>query len=185
MSTHTPTTPPLRIVLTGFMGSGKSTVGKQLAQRLGWRFFDADQAIESEAGITIAQIFAQQGEAAFRAQEEATILRIAQEPEVVLALGGGAIESEATRQFLLTAPETLLIHLEVSLQTTLQRCRGTEQSRPVLADQARLQARYQSRLPLYQQAHLSLAVDHLRPRQVVDAIVDAAGLITHVNSNGH
>ena len=57
---------PRRIVLTGFMGSGKSTVGPLLAQRLGWRFIDADNVIESEAGCPISEIFRRQGEAAFR-----------------------------------------------------------------------------------------------------------------------
>src|SRR3569833_969055 len=64
--------PPVRIVLTGFMGSGKSTVGPLIAQRLGWRNIDVDDVIEAEAGRTIAQIFALHGEAAFRHLEHQT-----------------------------------------------------------------------------------------------------------------
>jgi len=86
-----------RIVLTGFMGSGKSTVGPLVARRLDWKFVDADDVIAAEAGSTIPEIFAREGEAAFRERERATIARLAGEAALVLALGGGAIETEATR----------------------------------------------------------------------------------------
>ncbi len=68
------------------------------------------------------------------------------------------------------------IHLDVQLATTLARCVGTEGTRPVLADQANLAARYQRRLPLYRTAHVSIPVDTLTPAQVTDAILKAAGL---------
>ncbi len=176
-SQSTRTLPLRRIVLTGFMGSGKSTVGPLVAGRLGWRFLDADDAIEAEAGCTIAELFARHGEAAFRDREHATIARLAAEDALVLALGGGAIEREETRQLLLSDPQTLLIHLEVSLATTLARCGGTEHTRPILADQAHLAARFQRRLPLYRAAHVSIATDALTPDEVADAILKAAGLV--------
>ena len=69
------------------------------------------------------------------------------------------------------------MHLEVELSTTLARCSGTEHTRPILADQANLAARYQRRLPLYRTAHVSIPVDALTPEQVVDAILAAARLI--------
>jgi shikimate kinase len=166
---------PRRIVLTGFMGSGKSTVGPLIAARLGWSFLDVDDVIEAEAGTTIAEIFARHGEAAFRKQEHETIARLAAGDSLVLALGGGAIEHEATRALLLTTPGTLLVHIEVELATTLQRCQGTEQTRPILADQANLAARYQRRLPLYRTAHVSIPVDALIPEEVVDRILSASG----------
>jgi shikimate kinase len=165
---------PRRVVLTGFMGSGKTTVGPMVAARLGWRFVDVDDVIEAEAGATIAEIFARHGEAAFREQEHAAIARLAKDDALVLALGGGAIEHPITRALLLASPGTLLVHLEVELATTLMRCSGTEKSRPVLADQANLAARYQRRLPLYRMAHVSIPVDALTPEQVVDAILRAA-----------
>ena len=167
--------PPRRIVLTGFMGSGKSTVGPLLAARLGWSFLDVDDVIEAEAGTTIAEIFARHGEAVFRQREQETIARMAAGDSLVLALGGGAIEHEATRALLLTTPGTLLVHLEVELATTLQRCRGTEQTRPILADQANLAARYQRRLPLYRTAHVSIPVDALTPDEAVDTLLSAIG----------
>jgi shikimate kinase len=165
-----------RIVLTGFMGSGKSTVGPLLAERLGWRFVDADEVIEAGAGCPIPEIFRREGEAAFRERERATIARLAVEDDLVLALGGGAIEDATTRSLLVNAPGTLLVHLEVELATTLARCRGTEHLRPILADGANLARRYEQRIPLYRAAHVSIAVDQLTPEQVVEAIVGVARL---------
>jgi shikimate kinase len=175
-SNERPAEPIRRIVLTGFMGSGKSTVGPLLATRLGWIFLDVDDVIESEAEATIAALFARHGEAPFRAREHATIARLATGDSLVLALGGGAIEHSATRELLLTAPGTLLVHLEVELATTLARCRGTEPTRPILADQANLATRYQHRLPLYRTAHVSIPTDALTPEQLVNAILEAAHL---------
>lgn len=165
-----------RIVLTGFMGSGKTTVGPLVARQLGWSFVDVDDVIEQDAGCTIAELFARHGEPAFRDREHATIVRLAIEDALVLALGGGAIEQAETRDLLLHTPGTLLIHLEVELATTLARCSGTEHTRPVLADQANLANRYARRLPLYRTAHISIAVDALSPDQVAEQIVTAAGL---------
>jgi shikimate kinase len=162
-----------RIVLTGFMGSGKTTVGPLVAERLGWSFVDVDDVIAFEAGTTIAEIFEREGEAEFRRRERAVIAAMARREELVMALGGGAIEDEATRTLLLTIPETLLVHLEVELATTLARCKGTEHLRPVLADEANLKNRYERRLPLYRMAHVSIAVDTLTPEEVADAIVSA------------
>jgi shikimate kinase len=160
------------------MGSGKTTVGPLIAARLAWSFVDVDDAIEAEAGVTIAEIFACHGEAVFREREHAAIARLAASDALVLALGGGAIENEATRSLLLTTPGTLLVHLEVELATTLKRCEGTEHIRPILADQANLAARYQRRLPLYRTAHVSIPVDALTPDEAVDAILCAARLET-------
>lgn len=156
------------------MGSGKSTVGPLVAARLGWRFIDVDDVIEAEAGCKITELFARHGEAAFRDQEHATIVRLASEDGLVLALGGGAIERAETRDLLLASPGTLLIHLEVELATTLRRCGGTEHTRPILADQANLASRYARRLPLYRTAHVSIMVDALTPAQVAEEVVRLA-----------
>jgi shikimate kinase len=158
------------------MGSGKTTVGPLVAAHLSWRFIDVDDVIEAEADATIAELFARHGELPFREREHATIARLASGDELVLALGGGAIEHPATRSLLLTGPGTLLVHLQVELATTLIRCCGTEQTRPILADQANLARRYQRRLPLYRTAHVSIPVDQLSPEQAVDAILQAAHL---------
>lgn len=165
-----------RIVLTGFMGSGKSTAGPLLAARLGWRFVDVDNVIESQAGMPIAEIFARDGETAFRRLERDAIARLAPEGGLVLALGGGAIEAAETRELLLHSPGTVMVNLGVELATTLARCGGTEGTRPVLADLANLAARYERRLPLYRMAHATIATDGLSPEQVVEAVLAAMGL---------
>ena len=162
-----------RIVLTGFMGSGKSTVGPLVAERLGWRFVDVDDVIAAEAGCSIPEIFRDEGEMEFRRLERETIARLASGDALVLALGGGAIEDAVTRELLLTSRETLVVHLQVELATTLARCKGTEDLRPVLADEANLADRYERRLPLYRMAHVSLNVDALTPDEVAEAIVRA------------
>ena len=153
------------------MGSGKTTVGPLVARQLGWRFLDVDDVIEAEAGVKITEIFAQHGEEVFREREHATIARLAESNHLVLALGGGAIEHEKTRSLLVSSPRTMLIHLEVELATTLARCGGTEQTRPILADQANLASRYERRLPLYRTAHVSICVDKMTPQEVAEAIL--------------
>ena len=163
--------PIRRIVLTGFMGSGKTTVGPLVAARVGWRFVDVDDVIVAETGIPITEFFTRFGEAAFRDRERETIARLAAEDGLVLALGGGAIETQVTRELLLGAPGTLVVHLQVELVTTLTRCGGTEGTRPVLADQANLAVRYERRLPLYRMAHVTIVADALAPGQVAEAIV--------------
>jgi shikimate kinase len=158
------------------MGSGKSTVGPLVAGRLGWRFIDADEVIEQEAGAAIAELFARHGESSFRDREHTTIARIAAGDALVLALGGGAIERAETRDLLLATPGTLLVHLQVELATTLARCAGTEHIRPILADRSNLANRYSHRLPLYRTAHISIPVDPLTPDEIVEAILRAARL---------
>ena len=96
-STSSPTKLPRRIVLTGFMGAGKSTVGRLLAARLHWPFLDIDSLITAEHGLTVAQIFAQDGEEHFRRIEAEAIARVLdpahEYDHAVIALGGGAIET--------------------------------------------------------------------------------------------
>src|SRR5215475_8256076 len=101
-----------RIVLVGFMGAGKSTVGPLLAQQLRWRFLDADRVLERLTGSSIADIFSQQGEAAFRVREAEVVRDLVREQHLVLALGGGAVETAAVRDTLLNTPETCVVFLK-------------------------------------------------------------------------
>src|ERR1700738_4195552 len=88
---------PQRILLTGFMGAGKTTVGILLAERLGWRFLDLDQHLESQPTSTIPDIFAQPGEPHFRPLESDSLASVLSAQTIVIALGGGALESPANR----------------------------------------------------------------------------------------
>jgi shikimate kinase len=166
-----------RIVLTGFMGAGKSTIGQLLAQRLGWRFVDTDAVIEARTGVTIARIFADQGEQAFRALEAGAVRDHAQADELVLALGGGAIEFEDTREALSQLDETFVVFLDAPLEVMVARCLSQPGAaeRPVLRDRERLTARLAARLPHYRRAHLTVATADLSPEAVTRAIVEAVG----------
>lgn len=161
---------PSRIVLTGFMGAGKSSCGALAAERLGWRFCDVDVLVEVEAGMRIAEIFARHGEAEFRRREADAIAELLKEDGIVIALGGGAIESAETRERL-KAERTVLVHLEVSLEKAIARCMGSDETRPVLADRENLKARYERRLPLYREAAINIDVDELKKRAVVDELL--------------
>lgn len=118
------------IVLVGMMGSGKSSVGRRLAQRLGLPFADADTEIESAAGMTIPEIFAQRGEAEFRAGERRVIARIlTTQAPLVLATGGGAFMNEQTRAAIAEAGISLWLRAEFDVLMRRVRKRG---NRPLL-----------------------------------------------------
>lgn len=167
---------PSRIILIGFMGAGKTTVGALLAERLGWDFFDSDLLVEARAGTRIAEIFERRGEAAFRDLEAEVIREAGNAPpddHLVLALGGGAVERIETRDFLASLQNILVIFLEAPLETMIARCVAHENApeRPVLADRGRLVERWQQRLPWYRQAHLTVETGGLSPQQVVERIL--------------
>lgn len=143
-----------RIVLTGFMGSGKTTVGRLLADRIGWHFADLDDAIEDLLGRSVPQIFAEHGESSFRAAEVDALRKLIAESRIVIALGGGAPEAPGLRELLAGAPETAVVYLEGGFDTLYGRC--TEQAldpaavqRPLLQSFPEAEARYTRRLPLY------------------------------------
>lgn len=154
-----------RIVLVGFMGAGKSTVGALLARRLQWRFLDADKVIEDRARKSIADVFADHGEAAFRALEAQVVHELVREDRVVLALGGGAVETSTIRDTLLHTPETCIVFLQAPLEIMISRCEQQTSAalRPVLNDRERLRSRFESRLPYYHNAHLVIETALLTP----------------------
>lgn len=147
-----------RIVLTGFMGAGKSTVGRRLAQTLHWRFCDLDQEIASEAGLNVPEIFSRHGELHFRQLETRKLHELLDRRELVIALGGGSLESDSLFQELQSSPGTALLFLDAPLPELLQRCgrHGGSAARPLLSDPAAAEARYAKRLPLYEKAHLTV-----------------------------
>ena len=164
----------MMITLTGFMGSGKTTVGKVLADFLGCPFLDLDDLIVKKAGKSIPEIFAQDGEPAFR-ELEARLLRQTvekyAESTVVLALGGGAILAPASAALL--RDKTVCIYLRATLDTLLARLEGETAGRP-LADDA-LAARLSAREPLYEEtAHVIIDTDGLSPDEVADEIIISA-----------
>jgi shikimate kinase/3-dehydroquinate synthase len=136
------------LALTGFMGAGKSTMGAQVARRLGRRFIDLDREIEERAEITIAELFARDGEAAFRVLEESIAAAVldAAEPTVI-ALGGGAVLSAETRERLRTRAFTVLLDVDVDTAWL----RASQSARPLASDESSFRARFDERLPIYEE----------------------------------
>ncbi len=150
------------IVLVGFMGAGKTTVGQLLSERLGLPFADSDLVIEQRAGRPIRQIFAADGEPAFRELERQVVADLIDGPEAVLALGGGAAEHPETMARLKSAQ---VIYLRVGYEEAMGRVAGDEY-RPLLR-KPDLDALYQRRLGVYDQvATLTVATDGRRPEAV-------------------
>jgi len=119
-----------RILLVGFMGAGKSSVGRDLARRLGWTFVDFDDVIEEEAGVTVAELFARHGEARFRDKEEDVARRLLALDRVVLASGGGWA---AVPGRLSALPDgTVTIWLRVTAEDALGRVSREPGRRPLL-----------------------------------------------------
>ena len=164
---------PSRVVLVGFMGSGKSAVGARLARRLGYRFEDMDRRIVERTGRPIAEIFRDEGEEAFRAEEEREAAALARLNRRVIATGGGAFAREATRARLQEGAVTVWIRGD--LETLLERIRP-DGSRPLAGNRAIMRALLAEREPSYRKA--DLVVDTSRettPGGVAERIVELIG----------
>jgi len=162
---------PRRIFLIGLSGSGKSTTGRLLAERLGWGFIDTDREIEREAGATVAEIFAREGEAAFRQRELRALEAAAAHEPVVVATGGGAPTIPAARPILGTGFVVwLAVSPEVAARRILAAPNGSE--RPLLAGdpRARLEALLQARIDLYRAADAAVDCDELTPEEQAEEI---------------
>lgn len=161
-----------RLILTGFMGAGKSTVGAILAGQLGWRFIDLDDVIEASSQRTVAEIFRDYGEADFRRREREAVEQLSTQEQIVLALGGGAVEDECTRSLLIHSPQNCLVFLDAPLPELLARCTVEGKVRPLLAAPESLAARHTRRLPHYRTAHVTVATNGLAPQAVADRVLE-------------
>jgi shikimate kinase len=161
-----------RLILTGFMGAGKSTVGAILARELGWRFIDLDDIIEASSKRSVAEIFRDLGEASFRRQERLAVQQVSQEDQIVLALGGGTVEDESTRSLLVNSPGNCLVFLDAPLPELLSRCTREGKVRPLLAAPESLEARHNRRLPHYRAAHVTVDTTSLPPQGVADRVLE-------------
>ena len=141
-----------RVFLTGFMGSGKSSVGRALADALGWLFFDLDSAVEAHAGMSVREIFERSGEPAFRELEHAALLDAVKAPEpAVIATGGGTFT--IPRNVALVRQSGVSVWLNPSFATIVARIGGLgKQDRPLFRSEVEALALYRARLASYHRA---------------------------------
>jgi shikimate kinase len=153
------------ICLSGMMGAGKSTVAQILGTRLGRRVVDTDREIERWMGRSVPELFADQGEAAFRDLERRVVVEIARVPDLVVALGGGTVlRDDTVADMLLTG---VIVHLDVPVEVLAQRLAPVRDQRPLLAPGP-------DAAPLHEVVEQVLAARRARYAEVSDVVIDAA-----------
>lgn len=167
-----------RVYLTGFMGSGKSTVGPILANTIGYGFVDLDRVIEEAEGVTVAEVFRLRGEEYFRGREREAIARLSREPGRVIALGGGALVDPVNFDTVIATG--ILVYLRLPKDVLLKRLERRE-DRPLLRNavggrlpkeemRERFETLYRIREPLYARADLILDADERQVGVTVDSL---------------
>ena len=168
-----------RIYLTGFMGSGKSTIGPILANTIGYDFVDVDKTIEEQIGKSIDQVFREDGETHFRKLEHALMTGLRSRPHLVVSLGGGTIADHDNLRDIKASG--ILIYLKATPEQIFKRLHH-KNDRPTLKDlsgerlndeqlRVRIQELYRKREPLYSQADIVIRTDERRVGVTVDQIV--------------
>jgi shikimate kinase len=162
------------IILIGPPGAGKSTVGTELAARLGVRFLDTDSSVEAVAGKPVGDIFIEDGETAFRALERAAVAAAIDEQDGVVGLGGGAVLDRGTQERL---AGRRVVYLSASFPELAKRV-GMDRPRPLLIGnpRAQLKSLLDKRLPIYEGlAWLTVSTDGREPAEVAEQIAAAVG----------
>lgn len=163
------------VLLSGLMGAGKSRIGRALASRLGWQFVDSDRSVEEASGMRVAEIFAREGEAAFRRRERAALEGLPTH-RCVVALGGGAVVAAENRRVL--AAVGTLVWLDAAPETLVDRI-GDAAERPLLAGLdregriARLAQLRAERLSAYGEAPIRIETDGRAVAEVVELVIAA------------
>lgn len=171
----------MRVYLSGFMASGKSTIGPRVAGRLGATFWDLDEMICEHEGRSVATIFSEDGEETFRALESMFLRRTTEVDPLVVALGGGALINDENRAF--AAEHGLIVYLNVSADVVLDRVGGEAEERPLLQDddgrplseqemKLRIEKMMAERRPDYAEADVTVDACGSIP-EVTDAVVTA------------
>lgn len=166
--------PAANLALIGPMGSGKSCIGRRLAERFGLRFVDADREIESHTGVSVSTIFEIEGEAGFRSRERAVLAELLDGRDCVIATGGGAVLDADTRRLL--RERSFVVHLHAEVEQLLARL-ARDRSRPLLAGDDReqvLRDLVAVRAPLYAQTA------DLRFQTGVQSAAEAAAALGHL-----
>lgn len=162
---------PSALFLIGMMASGKSTVGKALAARLGWDFFDVDREVERRTGVTVAEIFEKEGEAGFRSRETEMMAELTIRPGCIVAMGGGAPLFEVNRKLL---KRGLVVRLLSTVSDVLERTRF-DTTRPLLRSEdpvAKIRELMLAREPVYAEvSDVEVSTTRTHPEVVADRIL--------------
>ena len=157
-----------RIYLVGFMGAGKSTVGRELSLKLQCPFLDLDREIEEAEGLPVREIFRRFGEPRFRQLEQEHLKRVSKTPQAVIALGGGAYVDSENRRIV---DETgVAVWLDASFSGIRERVRH-DGTRPLLENAEQAQRLYTERLPAYKLARIHVLTDNRLPDEIAEEIV--------------
>lgn len=155
------------ITLTGFMGCGKSRVGRELATMTGFTFLDLDRVVTARAGRSIREIF-EEGEARFREIELECLENCLRQDNLVLALGGGTITVPRAMEMILG--RSVCVFLKADMETILERVGRNRNNRPLFDESAA--ELYRNRLPLYSRAHFTVVTDSRTPESIAMEIRD-------------
>lgn len=158
-----------KIYLVGFMASGKSTVARHLAQRLGWRHEDVDDLIEAQERQRIADIFAKRGEAHFRSVERDILKLLLPIRHMVVATGGGTFAESENRSAILM--DGTAVWIDVPLPELIPRI-PLDGRRPLAADRPALERLYMARVDTYRLAHIRVTASRMSPSAVAEKIID-------------
>lgn len=164
-----------KIFLVGFMGSGKSTVGLLVAERLGWDFVDLDEEIEREQGRPIREIFHLWGEPVFRSIETSRLRSLRNRAACVVALGGGAFVQEANRPII--SELGISVFLDCRLEVIQARC-PNDGTRPLFEKPEAIKDLYTARHPVYRRSDFSIDVSDISPTEAADLILQQVGART-------
>jgi shikimate kinase len=161
---------PERIYLLGFMGAGKTTVGRMLAEELDWPFVDLDDRVEAEAEMPIPRIFRQNGEASFRQLELKCLDRVSREdPPLIVACGGGLPVSARNRRIMEQSGFPIL--LDIQPETAIERV-GQDPDRPLFRDPEQVRALWRERRDAYEALPYSVSAEGDSPRLVADQVYE-------------
>lgn len=159
------------IVLIGFMGVGKTTIGKELADNLDWEFIDTDDVIENDFGMPTTKIFQTYGEPVFRKKERECITDLSSKTKRVISVGGGAFLQEEIRNVCMD--NTTVVHLTMSFEAWKNRIPAIIDSRPVLQGKSMVEIKvlFDERKAVYKHHHLQINVDDWTPKEAVAEII--------------
>ena len=171
------------VALAGFMGAGKTTVGRALANLLHWPFFDLDYEIELRHQLLVHEIFQQRGESGFRAIETDCLRLVLQQPPgpLVIALGGGTFAQPANAE-LLRSRRARVVFLETEVEELLRRCEAADHHlpphpRPLVTTPEAFRLLYAQRLPFYRTADLTVNANGKAVEELAQEIVRELGLL--------